>query len=193
MIKVGLTGGIGSGKTIVSKIFEYLGVPIYNSDYEAKKLYVTNIEVKEKIVNYFGSKAYFENGELNKKLISEIIFKNTEALKKINSIIHPEVKNHFNNWLKNQKTTYIIKEAAILYESGAYKHLDKVIVVTAPEKIRIKRVMKRDNTDKNSVKGRIKNQLNQKEILKISDFEIKNNEEEMVLKQVLEIHKQLNN
>jgi len=193
MIKVGLTGGIGSGKTIVSKVFEKLGVPIYNSDIEAKKLYISNIDVKEKIINNFGNKIYLKNGKLNKKLLSEIIFTNSDALQKINSIIHPAVKKHFDNWVENQNTTYIIKEAAILYESGAYKYLDKIIVVTAPEEVRIKRVMKRDSFDRVAVQKRIANQLNQKEILKISDFEIINNEKEMILNQILKIHKQLNN
>ena len=190
MIKVGLTGGIGSGKTLVSKVFELLGVPIYNSDIEAKKLYMFDIEVKKQIINYFGSDVYFENGNLNKKFLSEIIFNNSEALKKINSIIHPEVKKHFNIWVKNQNSPYIIKEAAILYESGAYKSLDKIIVVTAPEIIRIERVVKRDNVKEKSVKERMKNQINQNEILKISDFEIINDGKKMILNQVLKIHKQ---
>ncbi len=193
MIKVGLTGGIGSGKTIVSKIFEQLGVPIYNSDIEAKKLYNTNSEVKNKIIKYFGNNAYFDNGALNKKLLAKIIFTNSEDLQKINSIIHPAVKKHFYQWLKKQNSNYIIKEAAILYESGAYKYLDKIIVVTSLEKIRIKRVMKRDNIDEKSVRERIYNQVNQKKLLKISDFEIINDEKTMILNQILKIHKQLSN
>ena len=191
MIKVGLTGGIGSGKTLVSKIFELLGVPIYNSDFEAKKLYVDDFDVKKKIIANFGNQIYFENGELNKKLLSKIIFSNSDALQKVNSIIHPALKKHFDNWVVKQNTKYIIKEAAILLESGAYKYLDKIIVVTAPETIRIERVIKRDNIDKNLVKERIKNQTKQEDVLNISNFEIINDGRKMILNQVLKIHKQL--
>ncbi|MBN1251824.1 MAG: dephospho-CoA kinase [Bacteroidales bacterium] len=188
MIKVGLTGGIGSGKTFVSKIFKLLGAPVYNSDIEAKKLYTNNIIVKEKIISNFGSQIYFENGELNKQKLSEVIFSDKKSLQIINSIIHPAVKENFEMWLKTVKFPYIIKEAAILFESGAYKYVDKIILVTAPEHKRIERVIKRDNLDEKSVKERINNQLNQSELRKRSDFEIINDEKEMVLDQIIKIH-----
>ncbi len=190
MIKVGLTGGIGSGKSYVAKIFSALGIPIYNSDLEAKKLYLRD-DVRKLMILNFGNDVYLESGYINKNYLANIIFNDKNALHKVNSIIHPLVKKHFDKWLEEHKqVAYIIKEAAILFESGAFKFMDKNIVVTAPIKLRIERVIKRDKTDKETVLNKINKQLSDEELIKRCDLNIINNEK-VLLPQVLKIHKVL--
>ena len=191
MIKIGLTGGIGSGKSFVSKIFTELGIPVYNSDMEAKKLY-NREDVKAKMKEKFGQNVYLSNGQINKVYLANIIFNDSKALNYVNSIIHPLVKEHFEQWLNKQDyTQYIIKEAAILFESGAYKEMDKIIAVTAPIELRIKRLMMRDKTDKKNILNKIKKQLADEEFIKRSDFHIINDEERALLPQILKIHEQI--
>jgi dephospho-CoA kinase len=190
MIKIGLTGGIGSGKTLVSKVFSQLGIPIFNADYEAKYILNKDPEVITQIKNSFGD-IYDANG-INKKKLASIIFNDQEALKKVNSIIHPQVLKYFNTWITNQKgTKYIIKEAAILFESNAYKELNATINVHADELIRIERVIKRDKTTVNEVKNRINNQLSDSDRIKLADYTIYNNGDKMLLPQILEIHNKI--
>ncbi len=191
MIKIGLTGGIGSGKSFVSKIFAELGIPVYNSDVEAKKLYIRE-DVNAKMKEKFGQEVYLSDGQINKVYLANIIFNDRKALDYVNSIIHPLVKEHFEQWLNKQDyAQYIIKEAAILFESGAYKEMDKIIAVTAPLELRIKRVMLRDKTDKEIVLNKIEKQLPDEEIIKRSDFHIINDEQRALLPQILKIHEQL--
>lgn len=191
MIKIGLTGGIGSGKSFVSQIFAELGIPVYNSDVEAKKLYIRE-DVKAKMKEKFGQNVYLSNGQINKVYLANIIFNDRKALDYVNSIIHPLVKEHFEQWLNKQiDVQYIIKEAAILFESGAYKETDKIIAVTAPLELRIKRVMLRDKTDKEIILSKIEKQLPDEEIIKRSDFHIINDEQRALLPQILKIHEQL--
>ncbi|MEN8120639.1 MAG: dephospho-CoA kinase [Bacteroidota bacterium] len=188
MIKVGLTGGIGSGKSYVSLIFKALNVPVYDSDFEAKKLYFLD-DVKSEMVNSFGKQVYLSNGQINKVFLSKLIFNNKKALNKVNAIIHPRVKSHFSEWLKNyDESPYIIKEAAILFESGAYEQLDKVMVVTAPEELRLSRVLARDSIDETLVKGKMDNQMAQSEMVKRSDFVIVNDQKQALLPQVDKLH-----
>ncbi len=188
MIKIGLTGGIGTGKSYVSLIFEAMNVPVYNSDIEAKKLYYRD-DVKLEMKNTFGKQVYFSSEEINKEYLSKLIFKDKDALKKVNSIIHPRVKAHFSEWLKkHSKSPYIIKETAILFESGAYQQVDKVVVVTAPEKIRIQRVQQRDNISETLIKKKIANQMTQSELIKKSDFVIINDEKQALLPQIDKLH-----
>lgn len=190
MIKVGLTGGIGSGKSYVAKVFSAMGIPVYNSDLEAKKLYLRDDVRKQMILNY-GAEVYLKSGAINKKHLSNIIFNNQDALLKVNSIIHPLVKEHFNTWLyEHKQSDYIIKEAAILFESGAFKFMDKIIGVTAPIELRIKRVIKRDHTDKNTVLNKINKQLPDEELIEKCNYLIIN-DGRAILPQILKIHETL--
>lgn len=184
---VGLTGGIGSGKTTVATMFKQLGVPVYIADEEAKKLMVKSKIIKRKLKQVLGENAYL-NEKPNKKYIASQIFNNPEKLKQVNAIIHPKVGQHFKRWTKKQKGPYVIKESAILFESGANKDCDKIILVTAPLKERVKRVMQRDNATEEAVLSRIKNQMPEKEKAKLSDFIIKNTDLEKTKKNVIKIH-----
>ena len=190
MIKVGLTGGIGSGKTLVSEIFIRLGIPVFNADNEAKTILDTDKEVIQQIINNFGA-IYTENG-INREKLASIIFNDQVALKTINSIIHPKVHEYFLNWTEKQSNVkYIIEEAAILFESNAYKELDFTINVHADELVRINRVVERDKTTVKAVKSRMKNQLSDDERIKLANYTIYNNGDKMLLPQVLEIHNQI--
>ena len=175
MLKVGLTGGIGSGKTTVSKILINLGLPVYNSDQRAKWLMNNDPSLKEQIINLLGKKAY-TNEILNKSFISDIVFHNSNVLKQLNNLVHPKVAQDFKIWLLSHSNSKIIfKEAAILIESKAYLEMDKIILITCPKNIRIKRILKRDLMDQNSILKRIDNQMSDTEKLKYADYIIKNN------------------
>jgi len=190
MVKVGLTGGIGSGKTFMSEIFIRLGIPIFNADNEAKIILNTDKEVIQQIINNFGA-IYAENG-INREKLASIIFNDQAALETINLIIHPKVREYFHRWTaKHVNAKYVIEEAAILFESNAYKELDFTINVHADELIRISRVIARDKTTAESVKSRMNNQWSDKERIELADFTIYNNGDKMVLPQVLEIHNQI--
>ncbi len=190
MYIVGLTGGIGTGKTTVSEIFKKLGIPVYNSDIEAKKLMHTDKELIKKISNLFGKDIYKDNLLDRKKLAAEV-FSNKEKLNRLNAIVHPAVKQDFELWALRQNSLYQIKESAILFESGIYKNVDKIITVTAPLNLRIKRLIKRDNTSQEEIKKRINNQLDEKLKTDNSDFIIDNNTTRLLIPQVLLIHNNL--
>ncbi|MDR3287199.1 MAG: dephospho-CoA kinase, partial [Prevotellaceae bacterium] len=143
MLKIGLTGGIGSGKTLVSKVFNTIGVPVFCADTEAKKIYA-DTEVRNQIIDIFGNQIYINDTDVDKQLLASKIFSDKKLLEKVNNIIHPAVHKHFETWLTQQKSPYIIHEAAILFESGFDKFMDKIIVVNAPQDLRIARVMARD-------------------------------------------------
>jgi dephospho-CoA kinase len=189
---VGLTGGIGSGKTTVAMMFKKLGIPVYIADEEAKKIMVNSKVVRRKLIQLLGEKAYTKEG-LNKTYIASQIFTNPEKLKQVNAIIHPKVGQHFKRWLKKQKGPYVIKESAILFESGAHKDCDKIILVTAPLNERIKRVILRDKTTEEAVLNRIENQMKDTEKAKLSDFIIENKNLDTTYKKVLKIHNILSN
>jgi len=192
MIKVGLTGGIGSGKSIVAEIFYHLGIPVYNSDIEAKNLYKTDKVLKTLIIRNFGKQAFLDSGEVNKDFLISSVFPNQAKLEILNKLVHPRVKINFENWLgKHRHSKIVIKEAAILFESGAYKQLDKIIAVTAPDAIRIKRVMKRDSVTDDSVRKRMLNQWPQEKLVANADFIIDNSGLKSVIKQVLRIYNDL--
>jgi dephospho-CoA kinase len=192
MLKIGITGGIGSGKTTVCKVFKLLGIPIYFADDEAKKILDTSIDVKTNIINTFGIEVIDTNGIIDRKKLALKIFNNKENLEKLNSIVHPAVAKHFENWLhENKSAKYILKEAAILFESKAYKAVDKVITVTAPIELKIQRAMQRDNTDRASIEQRIKNQLSDEEKIKRSHFIIYNDEQQLLIPQIIDIHHKL--
>ena len=169
---IGLTGGIGSGKTTIVRLFEAEGIPVYIADDEAKKIMILP-ETIQLVVNHFGQEVIVNN-ELDRKKISEIVFNQPEKLKELNKIIHPLVKKHFDNWVKKQDSPFVIKEAAILFESGSYKYCNQIITVIASEETRIKRVMERDNCTREVVLDRIKNQWNDSRKTSKSDYIIEN-------------------
>ena len=184
---IGLTGGIGSGKTTVSNMFKDLGIPVYIADVEAKKLMNTSKDVKQKIISLFSPKAY-ENNELNRSYIATKIFNDASYLKKMNAIIHPKVAIHFKKWMQKQTSLYVIKEAAIIFEHNMQTQYDAIITVIAEEETRIDRILKRDKTTKDKVLAIMKHQLNDVEKAKMSDFVIVNDKLEQTKEQVLNVH-----
>ncbi|WP_431135474.1 dephospho-CoA kinase [Psychroserpens mesophilus] len=190
MIIVGLTGGIGSGKTTVAKLFESLNIPIYIADVEAKLLMNTSTGIKEKLVELFGEKAYL-NDELNRPFIADTIFNNKSYLKKMNAIVHPEVGTHFKQWLAQQNSPYVIKEAAIIFEHQKQSQYDLIISVIADEDKRLQRVINRDQSTPEKVLAIMKNQMSDIDKVKLSDFVIVNNDKSTLKKQVQKIHKSI--
>jgi len=186
---VGLTGGIGSGKSTVAELFEALGVPVYSSDKEAKKLMIRK-KIRKQISSLLGEKAYLD-GELNRQFIAAKVFNNTTLLGELNAIVHPAVKNHFIVWKNKQNYPYVIQETAILFENGLEGRFDNIILVTAPEKVRINRVTNRDKVTVEEVQARIANQWSDEEKSKKSDFIINNIDLTETTKKVHEIHNQL--
>ncbi|CAM3425832.1 dephospho-CoA kinase [Aequorivita lipolytica] len=184
---VGLTGGIGSGKTTVAKMFSELGVPVYIADVEAKKLTNTSKVIRRKLIELLGENAYNKEG-LNRTYVADKIFADTDLLRAVNEIIHPKVAVHFKKWAAEQKSTYVIKEAAILFENGGYKNCDLVVLVTAPKAVRIKRVMGRDKASKYEIEQRMDNQWSDEEKMKLADIIIENIDLEATKKNVAEIH-----
>jgi dephospho-CoA kinase len=188
MLKIGITGGIGSGKSTICKIFSALKIPVYNADIAAAILTHKSLEVKTQMISAFGEDIY-EDGYLNRKKLAGIIFQDKSELEKVNSIIHPAVKIDYEKWvIINKSEFYTIKEAAILFESGANKQVDKVITVFAPIDLRIKRVILRENISEAEVLKRINSQMPEEEKLQKSDFIIYNDESQSVVFQVLKIH-----
>jgi len=188
MIKVGLTGGIGSGKTTVAKVFETLGIPVYYADDRTKYLMNTDETLKASIIQHFGNDTY-KNGELDRKYLAAIVFNNKEKLELLNSLTHPITIRDADEWMKQQTTLYTIKEAALLFESGAAQQLDYIIGVYAPQHIRVKRVVQRDNLPVEDVMKRISRQIDEEMKMKLCDFIITNNDQQLVIPQVLELHK----
>ena len=190
MTLVGLTGGIGSGKTTIANFFKELNVPIYFADIEAKKLMNKSKVLQRKIKALFGERAYIKN-ELNRPFIAERIFKDKNLLQQMNAIVHPKVGKHFIKWLNKQNSSYVIKEAAILFENNSYKNYDYIITVVTEEKERINRILNRDNTSEQKIKDIMKNQWDDSEKVKLSDFVIHNKSLDNTKKQVYSIHRKL--
>jgi dephospho-CoA kinase len=188
MLKIGLTGGIGSGKTTVAKVFEVLGIPVYYADEAAKRLMNEDENLIERLQQQFGEQTYAD-GKLNRSFLSSLVFNDPEKLAILNSIVHPATIEDAARWMKQQTTPYVIKEAALIFESGSQKDLDKVIGVYAPTPLRILRVIKRDNINKEEIEARMNKQLDEEMKMRLCDYVIKNDEQEMVLPQVLELHK----
>lgn len=187
MKKIGITGGIGSGKTFVANIFKNLGIPVYDADTAAKQL-MNHEPLRSQLKQLFGNSIYNEQGELNRPVLASLIFNDEKKLDAVNALVHPAVAEHFNEWCNNQKADYILKEAAIMFESGANKELDAVICVSASETVRIERAMKRDNTSAEKIKAIIAKQLNEEDRNKRCNYLIKNDGTEPLLPQVLKIH-----
>lgn len=189
MLKVGITGGIGSGKTTICKVFEQLGIPIYYADDRAKWLMQHDEVLIHKISNLFGEQAYTKSGALNRDYISSIVFSNRSMLDKLNQIVHPAVRIDGENWFASHNNQpYALKEAALHFESGGYKLMDKMITVFAPENIRIERVMKRDKTTAEAVKARIDKQLPDSQKMALSDYVIYNDNQHSIIQQVMQVH-----
>ena len=187
---IGLTGGIGSGKTTVAKMFIELGIPVYFADIEAKKIMVNSKNVRNKLIDAFGEDTYL-NGELNKKYLAEIVFNNKEQLSAINNIVHPEVENNFKKWLEDQHAPFILQENALIFENNKQNDFDRIITVTAPIQYRIQRVKDRDKATDEQILARINNQLDVEFKIKNSNFVIHNLELEMTKSQVRAIFDQL--
>ncbi len=187
--KVGITGGIGTGKSFVSKIFRTLGIAFYDADQAAKSIMSTNKELKSALINSFGKQTYFEDGSLNRAWLSSQVFNNDEQLKLLNSIVHPIVIKAGIDWANKQTGHYSLKEAALLFESNSYKELDSIIVVTAPLEVRIDRVIKRDGIIREDVLRRIDKQMSEEEKIKMADFVIVNDGTTPLLPQIFNIHK----
>lgn len=188
MLKIGLTGGIGSGKTTVAKIFETLGVPVYYADEAARRLMNTDEELKKELVRHFGPEIY-RGRELDRKRLASVVFSDKEKLELLNSLTHPVTIRDAEAWMKKQSTPYVIKEAALLFESGAAANLDSIIGVYAPQPVRIKRVMERDGVTSAEVMKRISRQLDEEMKMKLCDHVIRNNEQELLIPQVLDLHR----
>ena len=188
MIKVGITGGIGSGKSLVCDVFRKLNVFVYEADSKAKSLMVTNPLIREKLILKFGESIYINN-LINKELLAGIIFEEPSALAFVNSVVHPAVALDFEMWCSRHiNEAYVIEEAALLFESGANKKMDKMITVYSPEELRMKRVMMRDKATAEQVKQRIKNQMPDEEKVRHSDYVVYNDEKHSLLEQIINLH-----
>ena len=187
---IGLTGGMGSGKTTVAKMFEEYGIPIYIADTEAKELMHTSSEIREALQHLLGVSVY-KDGQLDRKYMADKIFNNKAVLEKVNRIVHPRVESHFQEWKKKQNAPYCIKEVAILFENGSYKRCDKTILVVADEEERISRVMKRDGIKREKVLERMKNQWSDAEKTPLADYIIENHSLEGTNEEVKNLHRKL--
>ncbi len=187
---IGLTGGIGSGKTTIAKMFEDLGIPVYYADNEAKILMNNSKKIKKKLINLYGENA-FQKNILNREYIANIVFNNRDKLMELNAIVHPEVENHFNKWLENNRAPYVIQENALIYENDRQRSFDDIITVTAPIDMRISRIKARDNTSEDRILERIGNQLDDDIKIKRSKYVIYNTDLQQSKIQVADIHEDL--
>lgn len=189
MLKIGITGGIGSGKSTICHFFATLGIPVFNADKEAKRIMNESSLIRSKMIMNFGKDIYLPNQTIDRKRLADLIFNSPSLIKKVNAIIHPEVRNYFFKWCDQQQSPYIIHEAAILFESGFYEMMDFTILITAPEQERIERVMKRDHITTEKVKERISKQWTDEEKIKLADKTINNDNQELVIPQLIELDK----
>jgi len=186
-MNVGITGGIGSGKSMVAKVFEVLGIPVYYADDAAKRLMNEDVALRQQLIASFGD-AIYTNGLLNRKVLATLVFNDTKKLALLNSIVHPVTIKDGEEWMRMQIAPYTIKEAALIFESGANKYLDKVIGVYAPAPLRLQRVMLRDNLPEEAVKARMEKQMDEETKMGLCDYIINNNGQELVIPQVMKIH-----
>lgn len=192
MLKIGITGGIGSGKTTVCKVFEVLGIPVFYADTAAKQVMVNDSLLVEGIKAAFGNESYFEDGSLNNKYLAAIVFNNADELNTLNQIVHPAVFRAFETWVKKipASVPYVLKEAALLFESGSYQMCNYNILVNAPLTTKLARVMQRDGVTEAQVKARMDKQFTDQQKLKMADYFIENTENRSVIMQVLDLHQQ---
>jgi len=191
MYKVGITGGIGAGKSFVAKLFKLMDIPIYDADTEAKRLIVEHEELKQNIKALIGEEAYLPNGAYNRAFVGQQVFSNPDLLQRLNELVHPAVHADLQSWFSNQKTPYAIEEAALIVESSGYKFLDAIILVSCPKELKIERVMKRNSMDRTAVEKRMATQSSDNEKRKYCHFEIINDEQHFLISQVQHIHQTL--
>ncbi|MGH2642810.1 MAG: dephospho-CoA kinase [Chitinophagaceae bacterium] len=191
MKKIGITGAIGSGKTIICRIFEVLGIPVYYADEAAKRLMQHDHLLRTAIREHFGHETYDSNGNLNKAFLAKVVFNDKEKLDLLNSLVHPVTIRDAEQWAEKQNAPYVIKEAALMFESEAFHHVDKVIGVSAPEHLRIKRTMDRDHISRGEVLKRMNNQMEEETKMKMCDYIIYNDEQQAVIPQVLKLHEEI--
>ena len=191
MLKIGITGGIGSGKSTVAKIFELLGIPVYYADAAAKDIMNRDPELKAQVQQHFGADVYDSSGQLDRKRLGNIVFNDQEKLQLLNSLVHPATIRDSEQWSLRQKSPYVLKEAALLFESESFHYLDKVIGVSAPQPLRILRVMQRDKVSRNEVFARMHKQMDETIKMRLCDYVIYNDEQQMVIPQVLKLHEEM--
>jgi len=190
-LAIGITGGIGSGKSTVCKIFKLLGVPVFEADLVAKALINSDAEIRNGLIQFFGKDIYSSDNKINRKMLANLIFNDDLLMEKVNRLVHPVVRNKYLIWIKQQNSIYVIHEAAILFESGFYKMTDYSILVSAPEDMRIERVTHRDNIDLEMVKSRMLKQWTDEEKRKLASVELVNDNKKLLIPQILEIDKKL--
>lgn len=191
-LKVGITGGMGAGKTFIAGIFSLLGIPIYNADREAKKLMNESPIIRTQIIEAFGENAYKTDGKLNRPFLRKAVFGDEKGKALMEGIVHPAIASHYDDWHSRQlHCPYTLKEAAILFENGSYEHLDAVICVVAEENIRIERILSRDRLTLDQIKRRLSNQWTDEQKTPLADYIIENNPNNSLLEQVLHVHHSL--
>lgn len=191
MKKIGITGGIGSGKSTVCKVFETLGIPVYYADDEAKRLMQEDEDLIAAIKDHFGKQAYDESGKLNRTYLASVVFNDPDELNMLNSLVHPVTIRDAEQWALRQTSPYVLKEAALMFESESFHHLDEVIGVSAPVSLRIQRIMHRDNVSRDEVLKRINNQMDEEVKMRLCDYIIYNDEQQAIIPQVMKIHEEL--
>jgi dephospho-CoA kinase len=191
MKQIGITGNIGSGKSTVAKIFATLGIPIYDADARAKSVMTENASLKADLIALLGAEAYLTDGNLDRAYIASLVFKNQALLSELNALVHPAVFKDYDDWVLVQTAPYILKEAALMYESDSYKKLDKVILVHCPDELRIARTMQRDNSTREAVLERLQKQMPQEEKMAKADYLLNNDESHLLIPQVMQLHQQL--
>lgn len=190
MKRIGLTGNIGSGKTTVASCFEILGIAVFNADKQAKLLMNKDVNLKQSLIAEFGKEMYLDN-ELNRKYLSKLAFNDDLVLKRLNALVHPVVQEAFEKWSIQQSGAYVIKEAAILFESNTYQSLDAIICISCPEEIRLKRILKRDDLSEKDVRQRMSHQWAEEKKISLSDYVITNDNSSLVMPQILSVHSAL--
>ena len=192
MLRIGITGGIGAGKSIACKIFSCLGIPVYYADDRAKQLMLEDEALKEAISANFGKESYTSNGQLNRSYLADQVFDNEEKLEKLNALVHPAVGKDYEAWAARQKSPYILKEAALLFEAGSYQQLDAVIIVSAPKDVRIERTLMRDShRSRQQVEDIMSKQWSERKKIKLANYQLINDGKQLLLPQVLDLHQQL--
>lgn len=190
IFRLGVTGGIGSGKSTVCRIFKVLGIPVFSADDEARIIMDNNKMIRAELKNIIGTDLY-ASGELDRNKLASLIFNDDNLLSRVNSLVHPLVFERYYDWCRQQDADYVIFEAAILFESGAHKHVDRILAVTAPQEERIKRVMERNKMSREQVMDRINKQMEEDEMVKRSDYRVNNSDDSMIIKEVLNIHRDI--
>jgi dephospho-CoA kinase len=191
MLKIGITGGIGSGKSTVCKVFSVMGIPVFEADKVARELMNKDPQLREKLIHLFGTAVYLNDQSIDRKFLAGLVFNNPSLLARLNAIIHPAVHKAFDDWCLTKESAYVLHEAAILFESGFDKLMDKTITIVTNEEERIQRVMKRDKITDELVRQRIQNQMSDAEKIKLADFVISNNENDLIIPQIIEIDKKI--